>query len=268
MHDLLIIEDNEAMRSGIKQLICDSDVNAVEASTGKEAIELIENNRFDCLILDLGLPDMTGFELLNKIEESRKIITIPPVIVYTGMEITREQETELEKYASSIIVKGVKSRERLLDEASLFLHRVVSDMPEQKQQMINLLHNKDMQFEDKNILLVDDDMRNVFALAKVLEDNRMNVYKAANGQKALEVLEKNPEIDLVLMDIMMPVMDGFEAMQKIREQDKFINLPIIAVTAKAMKEDQDKCFDSGANDYISKPVNIDRLLSLIKLWLY
>ena len=268
MSNLLVVEDNDAMRTGLKQLITGSDINTVEASSGTDALELIENNNFDCVILDLGLPDMSGFDLLKKIGESRNIIEIPPVIVYTGMDITREQESELEKYASSIIVKGVKSRERLLDEASLFLHRVIEDMPEHEQQMINMLHNRDLQFEGKKILIVDDDMRNVFALGKVLEDNRMEVFKAANGLKALEVLEQNPDIDLILMDIMMPVMDGFQAMEKIREQKQFRTLPIIAVTAKAMKEDQDKCFESGANDYIAKPVDIDRLLSLIRLWLY
>jgi CheY-like chemotaxis protein len=268
MQKILIIEDNTAMRAGIKQLICDESIQAVEVETGAKALETIEKDHFDCIILDLGLPDMSGFELLEKLEASRRIMQIPPVIIYTGMEITSEQEQELEKYASSIIIKGVKSRERLLDETALFLHKVVADMPEQKRKIITDLYNRDSLFEGKKILLADDDMRNVFAIAKVLEDNRMKVIKAANGQKALEALAKEPDVDLILMDLMMPVMDGLEATKKIREKKELKKIPIIAVTAKAMKEDQEKCFEAGANDYLAKPINIERLLSLMRLWLY
>ncbi|MBF9016594.1 MULTISPECIES: response regulator [unclassified Oceanispirochaeta] len=268
MQKLLVVEDNEAMRVGIRQLIEDDEVQIVEVESGRDAIERIENEAFDCIILDLGLPDMTGFELLQKLEESKKIIKVPPVIIYTGMEITEEQKQELEKHAASIIIKGVKSRERLLDETTLFLHKIVKDMPEQNKRIINSLYNKDAHFEGKKILLVDDDMRNIFAIGKILEDNHMSVFKAANGQKALDLLAENPDIDLVLMDIMMPVMDGLEASKRIRAMGQFKSLPIIAVTAKAMKEDQEKCLESGANDYLSKPINMEQLLSLIRLWLY
>ncbi len=268
MQTILLVEDNVAMRMGIRQLIADDHVRIVEVDSGAQAIQKIENELFDCMILDLGLPDMTGYELLKKVEESRKIMEIPPVIVYTGKELTREQEEELEHYASSIIIKGVKSRERLLDETALFLHKVVADMPEQKRDIIRKLYNRDSQFDGKKILLVDDDMRNVFALTKILEDNKMQVIKAVNGQKALDILQVHSDIDLVLMDLMMPVMDGFEATRRIRQDERFRKLPIIAVTAKAMKEDREKCFEAGANDYIAKPVNVDRLLSLMRLWLY
>ena len=268
MQTILLVEDNDAMRVGIRQLIGDEHVRIVEVDTGVQALDKVENERFDCMILDLGLPDMSGYELLKKIEDSRKIMEIPPVIVYTGSELTREQEEELEHYASSIIIKGVKSRERLLDETALFLHKVVADMPEQKREIIRNLYHRDSQFDGKKILLVDDDMRNVFALTKILEDNKMSVVKANNGQKALDALESHPDIDLVLMDLMMPVMDGLEATKRIRSDKRFGKLPVIAVTAKAMKEDQEKCFEAGANDYIAKPVNVDRLLSLMRLWLY
>jgi len=218
------------------------------------------------MILDLGLPDMTGFQLLKTLEEAD--IVIPPVIVYTGRELSRDEETELSNYAESIIIKGVKSQERLLDEASLFLHRMVGRLPEKQRRMITDLHDTDMMFRGKKVLVVDDDMRNVFALSRVLEEKGMDVLKAENGRRALELLAEDPELELVLMDIMMPVLDGYETMKQIRAQPKFSKLPIIALTAKAMKQDRERCIAAGASDYLPKPVDINRLFSMIRVWLY
>ncbi len=265
--ELLIIEDDENMCKSIKTLIGNSDVKIKSVNTGKDAVYELKNHSYDCLILDLGLPDMSGFELLKKLKKTASI-DIPPIIVYTGKELSEAEEYELEQYASSIVIKGVKSQERLLDETALFLHRIVDKLPERKKQMISQLHDQDFLLQEKKALLVDDDMRNVFAIAKILEEKNMSVIKAANGQKALEVLEENPDIDIILMDIMMPIMDGYEAMKRIKSDNDLKKIPIIALTAKAMKEDSQKCIDAGANDYIAKPVNIDRLLSLMRVWLY
>jgi CheY-like chemotaxis protein len=197
-----------------------------------------------------------------------KDIKIPPVIIYTGKELTRQENSELQQFTHSIIIKGVKSEERLLDETALFLHRVVSDLPADQKKMITNLHDKEKCFEKKNLLVVDDDMRNLFALTQILEEKGMNVLKAEDGKKAVDALQNGHHIDLVLMDIMMPVMDGYEAMHAIRKEHKFNRLPIIALTAKAMKEDREKCIAAGANDYLTKPVNVDKLLSLMRVWLY
>ncbi len=267
MKDLLLVEDDDNMRKSIKVVIGEVDVKISEVKTGQEAIEALRNDTFDCMVLDLGLPDMSGFELLKKLE-SDEHTEIPPIIVYTGKDLTKEENDELQNYTNSIIIKGVKSAERLLDETALFLHRVVDDLPVDKQKIIINLHDKEKLFQDKKILIVDDDMRNVFALSKVLKGKGMNVIKAVNGQMALDILEKNSEIDLILMDIMMPVMDGYDATKKIRKQRKFDKLPIIALTAKAMKEDREKCIEAGASDYMAKPVNIEKLLSLMRVWLY
>ncbi|MCF8372299.1 MAG: response regulator [Bacteroidales bacterium] len=267
MKDLLIIEDDENLRKSIKMIIGDVDVKTTDVGTGKKAIEAIRAKEFDCMVLDLGLPDMSGFELLKKLGKE-KDIKIPPVIIYTGKELTREENNELQQFTHSIIIKGVKSEERLLDETALFLHRVVSEMPEDQKKMITNLHDKEKLFEKKNILVVDDDMRNLFALTQILEDKGMNVIKAEDGKKAVDALQNGHSVDLVLMDIMMPVMDGYEAMQTIRKDAKYSRLPIIALTAKAMKEDREKCIAAGASDYLTKPVNVDKLLSLMRVWLY
>ncbi len=267
MKDLLIVEDDPNMRKGIKVVIGEEDVKITEVESGEAAFAALQKNSFDCMVLDLGLPDMSGFDLLKKLD-NQKQINIPPIIVYTGKELTKEENDELQNYTSSIIIKGVKSEERLLDETALFLHRVVDDLPDRKQQIIANLHDKERLFQGKKIMVVDDDMRNVFALSKVLKGKGMEVVKAVNGQMALEVLDKNPDIDLVLMDIMMPVMDGYITTRKIREQRRYDKLPVIALTAKAMKEDRQKCIEAGANDYMSKPVNVEKLLSLMRVWLY
>jgi CheY-like chemotaxis protein len=267
IRNLLIVEDNPEQQISIKTLIGNGDVQSIIVSTGAEALQVLADQQVDCMILDLSLPDMSGFEVLKKLNE-QKNDTIPPIIIYSAQDLTREEVDALNYYTSSIIIKGAHSPDRLLDEASLFLHRVVSKLPEKKQQMINALYEPDQAYRDKKILLTDDDMRNVFAISKILEDKGMQVYKAANGQKALDLLAAEPEIDLVLMDIMMPVMDGIEAIQKIREQKQFSSLPIIALTAKAMAADRENCIEAGASDYMSKPVDINQLLSLMRVWLY
>jgi len=264
--NLLIIEDNENSRKAMQILIGHSDIKIFEAGNGKDALAMYQENYIDCIILDIGLPDISGFDLIHKLKDI-KDHNIPPIIIYTGKELTKEENNELQKYAETIIIKGIKSEERLLDETALFLHRTISNLPESKQLIINNLHDKEAVFHSKTILLVDDDSRNVFALSKVLQERGMEIIKAENGKIALEMLDKHPEIDMILMDIMMPEMDGYEAMKRIRSQGKFKNLPVIALTAKAMKDDKQKCIDAGANDYIAKPIDVERLLSLMRVWL-
>ncbi|MDD4970527.1 MAG: response regulator [Paludibacter sp.] len=264
--NLLIIEDSENSRKAIRLLIGTGDVKCLEACNGKEALDVFRNHHIDCIILDLGLPDMTGFEFIHELEKTKNK-KLPPIIVYTGKELSKEENEELQKYADSIIIKGVKSEERLLDETALFLHRTISNMPESNQLIITNLYDKETVFHAKKILVVDDDSRNIFALSKILQERGMEVLKAENGLIALELLNTYPDIDMVLMDIMMPEMDGYEAMRGIRAQPVFKKLPVIALTAKAMKDDKQKCIDAGANDYITKPIDVDRLLSLMRVWL-
>jgi CheY-like chemotaxis protein/CHASE3 domain sensor protein len=264
--NLLIIEDNENSRKALRLLIGNRDVKCFEAGTGKDALVIYEQNQIDCIILDIGLPDMSGFYLIHKLENI-KGHKLPPVIVYTGRELTKEQYNDLQKHAESIIIKGIKSEERLLDETALFLHRTIKNLPKSKLQMTNDLYNKESVFHCKKILLVDDDTRNLFALSQILKDRGMEIIQAENGKNALEMLDLEPNIDFVLMDIMMPEMDGYEAMRRIRAQERFRNLPVIALTAKAMKDDKQKCIDAGANDYIAKPIDVERLLSLMRVWL-
>ena len=264
---LLVVEDDTALRHSVGQLLGGSDVQINEAASGAAALALLREGRFDCMILDLTLPDMSGFELLNKISQDTTLSKCP-VIVYTGQTLTEEENAELLKYASSVIIKGVKSPERLLDETALFLHRVVADMPAEKQKTIHLLHDRDAIFSGKHILIVDDNMRNAFALSHLLTERNLRATIARNGVKALELLDTTSDIDLVLMDIMMPEMNGYEAMQRIRAQQRFKNLPILALTANAMKGDPEKCIAAGANDYLSKPIDPDRLFSMLRVWLY
>jgi CheY-like chemotaxis protein len=219
------------------------------------------------MVLDLKLPGTTGFKLLEELKGDDRNARLP-VIVYTGKELTRREETRLKKYAETIIVKDARSPERLLDETSLFLHRVEARLPQAKRRMLEQLHSAEEVFKGKKVLIVDDDVRNVFALTSVLEANGMEVIFAENGKDGLESLEANPDVDLVLMDIMMPEMDGYEAMQRIRERQQFQKLPIISLTAKAMKGDREKSIQAGASDYITKPVDTDQLLSLMRVWLY
>ena len=240
-------------------------VTAVGSS--EEALEALGQNRVDCMVLDLKLPEMTGFALLEKLKEDSRYSSIP-VIVYTGKELTRAEETQLKKFSDAIVVKDASSPERLLDETSLFLHRIERKLPQEKRKMLEQLHSADEIFRGKKILIVDDDVRNVFALASVLEASGMDVLYAENGKDGMEILRANPNVDLVLMDIMMPEMDGYETIRAIRRRDEFKQLPIISLTAKAMKGDREKSIASGASDYITKPVDTDQLLSLMRVWLY
>jgi CheY-like chemotaxis protein len=263
---LLLVEDDANARHSLKKLLEGNDLQISEADRGQVALDLLHSQHFDCMILDLSLPDMTGFELLNTLN-SREVAVRCPIIVYTGRELTPEENLELMKYANSVIVKGVKSPERLLDETALFLHRVVAEMPEEKQQTIKQLYNADGLLKGKRILIVDDDVRNSFALSKLLTEKGVIINIAQNGQKALDLLAAET-VDLVLMDIMMPVMDGYETMQRIRAQQQFKTLPILALTAKAMKGDREKCLAAGANDYLPKPIDVNRLFTLLRIWLY
>ncbi len=266
LKQLLIVEDDEIQRHSIIELIGHDDVAITAVSTGFEALQELSTKRYDCMVLDLMLTDMTGFELLDQIRDDQRLRDMP-IIIYTGKELDSKEETQLRKYAESIIVKDVKSPERLLDETTLFLHRVEADLPEDKRRILQKLHNKETLFEGKRILLVDDDVRNVFALSSVLEGYRMEVTFAENGREAVELVEQQ-EFDLVLMDMMMPEMDGYEAMRLIRQMPEHDKLPIIALTAKAMKDDRSKCIEAGASDYVKKPIQTDQLLSLMRVWLY
>jgi HAMP domain-containing protein/CheY-like chemotaxis protein len=268
VRSLLVVDDDEMQRRSITELIGGGDdVEIVGAGSSEDALELLEQRQFDCMVLDLKLPKMSGFTLLEKVKSDERFRTLP-VIVYTGRELTRREETRLKKYAEAIIVKDVRSPERLLDETALFLHRVEAKLPEEKRKMLEQLHSADSVLQGRKVLIADDDVRNVFALASVLERHGMEVLFAENGQEALAALEANPEVDLVLMDIMMPELDGYEATRQIRADARFAKLPIISLTAKAMKGDREKSIESGASDYITKPVETDQLLSLMRVWLY
>jgi CheY-like chemotaxis protein len=265
--NLLVIEDDETQRMSIIELIGDEDVNITAVATASEALALLAERRFDCVVLDLGLRDMSGFTLLETIKTNPALQNLP-VIIYTGKELSQTEETQLRRYAETIIVKDARSPERLLDETALFLHRVESNLPEQKRRMLEQVHSEDTVFTDKKVLIVDDDVRNIFALTALLENHGMNVIFAENGTAALETLKEHADVDMILMDVMMPEMDGYETTQAIRQQQQFANLPIIALTAKAMKGDREKSIASGASDYITKPVDSDQLLSLMRVWLY
>jgi CheY-like chemotaxis protein/nitrogen-specific signal transduction histidine kinase len=266
---LLVVDDDGDQRKAIIELIgTGDDVEIIAVGSSEEALEQLDGDKgFDCMVLDLKLPKMSGFALLEKVKTDERFRGLP-VIVYTGRDLTRREETRLKKYAETIIVKDVRSPERLLDETALFLHRVESKLPSEKRRMLEQLHSADEVFKGKRVLIADDDVRNVFALASVLERQGMEVQFAENGNEAIASLEADPEIDLVLMDIMMPELDGYEAMRRIRELPRFAKLPIISLTAKAMKGDREKSIASGASDYITKPVDTDQLLSLMRVWLY
>lgn len=263
---ILLVEDDALQRESMSRLIEDVDIEITAVEFGEQALELLRSTVFDCMIIDLKLPDMDGSELLERMARE-DICSFPPVIVYTGRNLTRDEEAALLKYSRSIIIKGARSPERLLDEVTLFLHKVESDMPPERQKMLKSARSREKAFEGRKILVVDDDVRNVFALTSALEQKGALVEIARNGLEAIDRLQHDGTIDLVLMDIMMPEMDGFTAMQEIRKDSRFAKLPIIAVTAKAMKDDQDRCLSAGANDYLAKPIDLDRLFSLIRVWL-
>ncbi len=265
---LLVVEDDKAQRDSVVELIgSGEDVDVTAVGSSEAALEALELQRYDCMVVDLKLPEMGGFDLLEKIKAEERFSAIP-VIVYTGKELTRREETKLRKFADTIVVKDASSPERLLDETSLFLHRIERKLPQEKRRMLEQLHSAEEVFNDKKILIVDDDVRNVFALTSVLEAHGMEVLYAENGRDGIDVLRRNPEVDLVLMDIMMPELDGYETIRAIREDEAFKQLPIISLTAKAMKGDREKSIASGASDYITKPVDTDQLLSLMRVWLY
>jgi CheY-like chemotaxis protein len=268
---VLVVEDDERQRVSIRQLLSSEGVEISDVATATEALNRLKQTTFDCLVLDLSLPDLSGYEMLERMADSEEV-SFPPVIVYTGRSLTRDEEQKLRRYSRSIIVKDVRSPERLLDEVTLFLHQVESKLPLESQRMLREARDREAVFEGRRILVVEDDVRNIFALSKVLEPRGAKVEIARNGREALEVLGRSSvaagtHVDLVLMDIMMPEMDGLTAMREIRKQPQWQKLPIIALTAKAMKDDQEKCLQAGANDYVAKPLDVDKLLSLIRVWM-
>ncbi|HEY3542428.1 MAG TPA: response regulator, partial [Gaiellaceae bacterium] len=268
VRSLLVVEDDADQRQAIVELVgSGDDVDVTAVGSSDEALALLAERQFDCMVLDLKLPETSGFKLLEQLKKDERNSRLP-VIVYTGKELTRKEETRLKKYAETIIVKDARSPERLLDETSLFLHRVEARLPQAKRRMLEQLHSAEEVFKGKKVLIVDDDVRNVFALTSVLEANGMEVIFAENGKDGIDCLRANPDVDLVLMDIMMPEMDGYQTMSAVRQIPEFRQLPIISLTAKAMKGDREKSIQSGASDYITKPVDTDQLLSLMRVWLY
>ena len=262
---LLVIEDDEAQREAIVELIGDGEVETTAVGTAEEALALVKEQVFDCIVLDLGLPDMDGFALLDKMKKEASLYT--PVIVYTGKDLTKKEQNRLRKMSQTIIVKGARSAERLLDEAALFLHKVETDLPDAKREMLLKTRQADPDLAGNKLLIVDDDVRNLFALTSLLEQQKIQVSCAEGGAEGIALLQQAPDMDLVLMDIMMPEMDGYETIRQIRQDERFASLPIIALTAKAMKGDREKCIQAGASDYVSKPFDNGQLLSLLRVWL-
>jgi signal transduction histidine kinase/CheY-like chemotaxis protein/CHASE3 domain sensor protein len=271
MHRVLVVEDDPVQREAVARLLGSGDVETVTASTAAECLALLEQQTFDCMVLDLSLPDASGYSLLETLSQEGAY-SFPPVIVYTGRELSPVDEDKLRKYSRSIIIKGAKSPERLLDEVSLFLHQVISDLPDEQQKMIRKARHRDALLEGRRILVVEDDVRNVYALTNILEPRGASIRIARNGQEALDALTSaaasaDDRIDLVLMDVMMPVMDGLTATREIRKDPALRKLPIIALTAKAMPDDQQRCIEAGANDYMAKPLDVEKLLSLVRVWM-
>jgi len=264
---LLIVEDDPGEQLSIQELLGYSDIDVQVVATGSEALEAVNKQPFDCVVLDLRLPDMSGFDVLERFRETPTLSDLP-VVVFTGKDLSPEEDARLHILARSVVVKGVESPERLLDETSLFLHRVVTELPPEKQRMLESLHHSDEALVGKKVLVVDDDVRNIFALSSVLERRGMCVLTAGTGREAIATLEATPDIAIVLMDIMMPEMDGYETMQVIRQNPSFRRLPIVALTAKAMKGDREKCLEAGASEYLAKPVNTEQLLSALRMWFH
>jgi CheY-like chemotaxis protein len=264
---LLVVEDDGAEQKSISELLGHDDIEIVTAGTGAEALRVLRRDPCDCIVLDLRLPDMSGFEVLEELRGDAKLSDVP-VVVFTGRELSAEEDAELHTMARSIVVKGVESPERLLDETALFLHRVVTELPPEKQRMLERLNSSDEDLVGRTVLLIDDDARNIFALSSVLERRGMHVLTATTGSEAIALADATPELAIVLMDIMMPEMDGYQTMRAIRQKPDFRRLPIIALTAKAMKGDREKCMEAGASDYLAKPVNTEQLLSALRMWLH
>jgi HAMP domain-containing protein/CheY-like chemotaxis protein/signal transduction histidine kinase len=264
---LLVVEDNPAEQLSIKELLGCDDIDVTVVATGADAIEAVTEHAFDCVVLDLRLPDISGFEVLERFRDTPSLGDLP-VVVFTGKELSPDEDARLHSLARSVVVKGVESPERLLDETALFLHRVVADLPPEKQRLLDRLHHSDDALIGKKVLVVDDDVRNIFALSSVIERRGMTVITAGTGREAISRLESTPDVAIVLMDIMMPEMDGYETMQVMRQNAAFRRLPIIALTAKAMKGDREKCLEAGASEYLAKPVNTEQLLSSLRMWLH
>jgi HAMP domain-containing protein/CheY-like chemotaxis protein/signal transduction histidine kinase len=264
---LLIVEDNPAEQLSVKELLSHDDIDVTVVDHGAEALSRINQQQFDCVVLDLRLPDMSGFDVLERLRDNPSLSELP-VVVFTGKELSAEEDTRLHTLARSVVVKNVESPERLLDETALFLHRVITDLPPEKQKMLDRIHRSDEALIDKKVLVVDDDVRNIFALSSTLERRGMTVLTATTGREAISTLESNRDVAIVLMDIMMPEMDGYETMHVIRQKSEFRRLPIIALTAKAMKGDREKCLEAGASEYLAKPVNTDQLLAGLRMWLH
>jgi CheY-like chemotaxis protein/HAMP domain-containing protein len=264
---LLVVEDSDAEQLSIRELLGHDDIEISAARTGAEALRMLQEESFDCVVLDLRLPDISGFEVLSRIRDEVSLSELP-VVVFTGKELSPEQDAQLQDLARKVVIKGVESPERLLDETALFLHRVIADLPQHKQEMLEQLHRSDEDLRGKKVLVVDDDVRNIFALGSVLERHGMKVLAAQTGREGIATLEKTTDISVVLMDIMMPEMDGYQTIQLIRKQNALRRLPIVALTAKAMKGDREKCLDAGASDYLAKPVNTEQLLATLRLWLH
>jgi CheY-like chemotaxis protein/two-component sensor histidine kinase len=264
---LLVVEDDRTEQMSIAELLGHDDIEIVTAGTGSEALNTLRKEPCDCVVLDLRLPDMSGFEVLENLRADASLSDVP-VVVFTGRELSAEEDAQLHTMARSIVVKGVESPERLLDETALFLHRVVTDLPAEKQRMLERLNSSDEDLVGRTVLLVDDDARNIFALSSVLERRGMHVLTATTGNEAIALAESTPDLAIVLMDIMMPEMDGYQTIRAIRERPGFRRLPIVALTAKAMKGDREKCLEAGASDYLAKPVNTEQLLSALRMWLH
>jgi CheY-like chemotaxis protein len=264
---LLVVEDNPAEQYSIRELLDHDDIDISISATGAEALATMNERAYDCVVLDLRLPDMSGFDVLERLRDTPSLSELP-VVVFTGKELSPEEDARLRSLARSVVVKGVESPERLLDETALFLHRVVAALPPEKQKLLDRLHRSDDALVGKKVLVVDDDVRNIFALSSVLERRGMTVLTAGTGREAIATLESTPDLAIVLMDIMMPEMDGYETMRTIRENSSVGRLPIIALTAKAMKGDREKCLEAGASEYLAKPVNTEQLLSALRMWLH
>ncbi|HYE97932.1 MAG TPA: response regulator, partial [Planctomycetota bacterium] len=263
---LLVVEDAAPEREQLVGLLSGDDIETVSTATAAEALEILRSRPFDCLVVDLRLPDMSGFELIDRLRREPSLSHLP-IIVHTGKDLSPEEEKELDHSANAIVLKDARSPDRLIQEVSLFLHRS-SGGGDSRRSPVETIALRDPALAGKTVLVVDDDMRNIYALTTLLEETKMNTIFAQDGRKAIEELQNNPSIDLVLMDIMMPEMDGYQAMREIRKVDRFKALPIIALTAKAMKGDRERCIEAGASDYIPKPVDTERLLSLLRVWLY
>jgi CheY-like chemotaxis protein len=262
-----VVEDNAAERLSITELLGHDDIEIVTTETGADALATLRQQACDCVVLDLRLPDMSGFDVLEQIGNDAALSEVP-VVVFTGRELTAEEDAQLHTMARSIVVKGVESPERLLDETSLFLHRIVTELPLEKQRLLERLNSSDEDLVGRTVLLVDDDARNIFALSSVLERRGMRVKTATTGSEAIQLIASTPDLALVLMDIMMPEMDGYQTIGEIRKDPGLRRLPIIALTAKAMKGDREKCLEAGASDYLAKPVNTEQLLSALRMWLH